>query len=248
MSTWVLLRGLGREQRHWGAFPALLGEAVAARRVVALDLPGNGQLNHLPSLTRVEAMAAWVDMELGRRALAPPYHVLALSLGAMVAVAWAQSQPRALRAAVLINTSMRPFSPGYRRVRPSALGAVLRSLAAAGDPARRERRVLALVSNKPEAIDAAYPQWLACARENPVSTVNVLRQLWAAARFRARPEPPQVPLLVLTSAQDRMVHADCSRVLARQWGCSLAEHASAGHDLPLDDGPWVVRQVAHWLA
>jgi predicted alpha/beta hydrolase family esterase len=57
-----------------------------------------------------------------------------------------------------------------------------------------------------------------------------------------------VSFLVLTSAADRMVDPSCSRALARQWGCALREHASAGHDLPLDDGAWVSEQVAQWLA
>jgi hypothetical protein len=25
------------------------------------------------------------------------------------------------------------------------------------------------------------------------------------------------------------------------------EHPSAGHDLPLDDGPWLVRELGAWL-
>ncbi|MBC8056975.1 MAG: alpha/beta fold hydrolase, partial [Rhizobiales bacterium] len=83
--TWVLLRGLTREQRHWGAFPAAFGERVGAARVIALDLPGNGELHGEASPTRVEAMAAHARADLQRRGIAPPYHLLAMSLGAMVA-------------------------------------------------------------------------------------------------------------------------------------------------------------------
>jgi pimeloyl-ACP methyl ester carboxylesterase len=248
MSTWVLLRGLARERRHWGDFPERFGAVVGAGRVVTLDLPGNGQLNALDSPLRVDDMARWVADELRRRELPPPYHVLAVSLGGMVAVAWARMQPQALRAAVVINTSMRPFSPFYRRLRPSAWWPVVKMLTGAHDAARRERTVLDLISNHRAAADAAWPHWVACARENPISGRNALRQLWAAARFSAPRTPPPVSFLVLTSAADRMVDPSCSRALARQWGCALREHASAGHDLPLDDGAWVSEQVAQWLA
>ena len=39
MSTWVLLRGLAREARHWGEFPACLASRLAGARLVAVDLP-----------------------------------------------------------------------------------------------------------------------------------------------------------------------------------------------------------------
>lgn len=40
--TWVLLRGLVREQRHWEQFPALLATQLPGDRVLCLDLAGNG--------------------------------------------------------------------------------------------------------------------------------------------------------------------------------------------------------------
>ena len=38
-AAWVMLRGLTREARHWGNFPAQLGDPVA-QPVITLDLPG----------------------------------------------------------------------------------------------------------------------------------------------------------------------------------------------------------------
>jgi pimeloyl-ACP methyl ester carboxylesterase len=69
----------------------------------------------------------------------------------------------------------------------------------------------------------------------------------AAARFSA-PEKPEVPLLILAGARDRMVWPGCSRRLARAWNADFALHPAAGHDLPLDDGDWVAKEVRHWLA
>ena len=44
MDTWILLRGLTREASHWGAFAGDFQTALPQAKVVALDLPGNGQL------------------------------------------------------------------------------------------------------------------------------------------------------------------------------------------------------------
>jgi hypothetical protein len=55
-------------------------------------------------------------------------------------------------------------------------------------------------------------------------------------------------MLVLTSASDALVNPICSYNLAAQWQTALAVHPAAGHDLPLDDAPWVARRVRDWLA
>jgi len=42
-----------------------------------------------------------------------------------------------------------------------------------------------------------------------------------------------------------LVSVRCSERLAAQWGVLLQLHPTAGHDLPLDDGSWVVQQICH---
>ena len=248
MSTWVLLRGLTRESRHWGDFPVLLQAQLGSARVVTLDLPGNGQLNLLPSPTNVPEMAAACRSLLRERGLPPPYHLLAMSLGAMVALAWAHAHPGELSGCVLINTSLRTFSPWYQRLRPRNYGAVL-GMVVSHDAAANERSVLEMTTQHP-TVDrpTLLAQWLRWRTENPVSRANALRQLWAAARFSAPSAVPAVPLLVLTSAADGLVDSRCSQRLAQAWGAPLRKHPTAGHDLPLDDGVWVAREVAAWLA
>jgi predicted alpha/beta hydrolase family esterase len=53
---------------------------------------------------------------------------------------------------------------------------------------------------------------------------------------------------VLVSAADGLVDPRCSQRLAQAWGAPMRKHPTAGHDLPLDDGAWVAREVAAWLA
>lgn len=184
-------------------------------------------------------------MQLALRAITPPYHVLAMSLGAMVAVAWCHAHPHEMAANVLINTSMRPFSPFYQRLRPANYGALLKQAFIGATPEMWERHVLRMTSN--QADESVLPRWLALQRENPVSRTNALRQLIAAARFCAPLAKPSAPTLLLASEQDHLVSVECARALARHWQCALQVHTSAGHDLPLDDGPWVAAQVRDWL-
>ena len=245
MSTWILLRGLTRESGHWGAFVEQFQRALPDAQVLALDLPGNGALHRQPSPWRVQDLVEHCRAQLVQRRLQPPYHVLAMSLGAMVAVAWSHAHPQEVAAQVLINTSMRPFNPFYQRLLPANYAALLRLAVLGATPDAWERTVLRITSN--HACDDVLPLWLSLRQEHPVSRANALRQLVAAARFRAPAAKPLVPTLVLTSEQDHLVSCACSKALARHWHCDLRVHPSAGHDLPLDDGPWVAAQVRAWL-
>lgn len=244
-ATWVLLRGLTREAGHWGTFPKLLAQRLRAR-VLTPDLPGNGVLHGQCSPLHVDAMVASVRQQLqAQRAIGEgsPVGVLALSLGAMVALAWARQQPQELAGCVLVNTSLRGISPLHQRLSPRAWPVLLSSLLR-GDDAARETAILRLTSRQ---VAAVPPHWLALCRAHPVSRANALRQLLAAARSRAAAEPPPVPLLLLASQADALVDPACSQALARHWSVPLALHPGAGHDLPLDDGSWVAAQVARWL-
>ena len=95
--------------------------------------------------------------------------------------------------------------------------------------------------------ETVLPLWQTLRMERPVSRPNALRQLLAAARFQGPQRKPVTPTLVLASEQDQLVSAECSKILATQWQSALRLHPSAGHDLPLDDGPWVAAQVRQWL-
>lgn len=247
-STWVLLRGLTRCSAHWGNFPQTLAKALPGARVVLLDLPGNGTLHHQTSPTTITALVDFCRAELRRQGIGGPIHLLAMSMGAMVAAQWAHDAPQELAGAVLINTSFRPFSPFFQRLRPRNYAPLLRVALPGASAGVREQTVLRLTSNRPADHASDVVRWQQIRQQHPVSTPNALRQLLAAACFRASMQPPACPVLLLGSAQDGLVNVQCSRAIARHWGAPLALHPSAGHDLPLDDPEWVVDQVRQWLS
>lgn len=247
MSTWVFLRGLTRESRHWGDFPAIFCSEITDANIVALDLPGNGDLNCMRSPTSVEAMAEYCRQEIAGRNFKPPYRVLAMSLGAMVALSWATSHPEDVCDCVLINTSLRPLSPFYSRLRPQNYLSLLKLALPCYSDDAREATILRMTSNLAGNRAQIVETWSAWRRHHPVSRVNALRQLWAANRYDAPLQRPAPRLLVLASEKDTLVDPCCSQHLARHWQADFAMHPLAGHDISLDDGTWVARQVRDWL-
>lgn len=247
-NRWIFLRGLTREAVHWGSFVPAFLTAMPDAEVLMLDLPGNGRWHARPSPLSVEAMVAECRAELERRGSAGPHHLLAMSLGAMVATEWARTAPAEVQGCVLINTSFGTFSPFYRRLRPRNYVALLREVLMAPTPLAAESAVLRLTSNRAHERAAVVADWVAARAQRPVSSSNALRQLVAAARYRAPRTCPVDRMLLLASTQDGLVSSQCSQAIASAWGCPLALHPWAGHDLPLDDPAWVAGQVADWAA
>jgi pimeloyl-ACP methyl ester carboxylesterase len=159
----------------------------------------------------------------------------------MIAFEWQRRYPEEILGAVLINTSMRPHNPLFQRLRPACY---LPLLGALGSPLSvRERLIYRLTCGGEPAPAGLLAHWCRIQRECPVSRVNFLRQLWAAARYSTRDAGPRRPLLLLSGQGDRLVRPACSLTLARRWQVPLVVHPGAGHDLPLEDPDWVVRQI-----
>lgn len=247
MSTWILLRGLTRETRHWGPFPAMLRDAAKTDSLLQLDLPGNGALANLHAPAQVAQMLGFVRLAVLQSSVPGPYRVLAMSLGGMVATAWAQQYPDEIERLVLINTSMRPFSRATERLRPQAWPGLLSVAANWRNAYEAEAEIHRLTCNEQGSIADDLAAWTAIRDSAPVSRANALRQLWAAARFNAAPAAPRCATLILASAQDKLVNPVCSEKVATAWGAAHVRHPWAGHDLPHDDPAWTSETVGAWL-
>lgn len=148
-TTWILLRGLVREQAHWNGFADRLAGALGAdHRVMCMDLPGNGVRHRDRSPTRIAAMVDAAREDLAGRGVDGPIHLVALSLGGMVAMDWLQRHPRQVAAAALINSSAAPVSPFWHRLKPANYGAILRHGLLGRDRLKRERMILEITTNR----------------------------------------------------------------------------------------------------
>ena len=245
-ADWFFIRGLAREGGHWGDFLERFVAGAPGARAHALDLPGFGTRARETSPASIGGIVDELQREF-TRARSPDRraYLFAISLGGMVAAEWMKRDPEAFAAVTLVNSSYRGWSPLFRRLTPEAamrlVGIVSRRNALA-----RERAVLSMVSNRPELRERTAKQWAAIDRERPARPENFIRQLWAASRFQAPAHAPGTPILVLSSARDRMVHPSCSKEIARRWNLPLRSHPTAGHDLPLDDADWTIEQTLEW--
>jgi pimeloyl-ACP methyl ester carboxylesterase len=245
--NWLFLRGLSREQRHWGDFAATFEREVRGAHVHCLDLPGTGTEHGRASPSRVQDIAEdlrarWITLRDGNEG---PWALLGMSLGGMVAMSWCAAHPEDFERVVLVSTSAGDLSRPWKRF---ALGALRGTLASVlqRDPVRREARVLSMVTRLAPRTGALAEAWASYQRDRPVSRSNVGRQLRAGTRFVA-PRRFATPALVLAGAGDAMTDPSCARILAAHLGARCDVHPEAGHEMALDAPAWLSRRVGAWV-
>jgi len=246
-SSYVLIRGLTRGRGHWGDFPSLLKKILRAEdEIIFVDLPGNGEtyLQRSPWQMRVAAEFCR-DSVLKNKRTHNQVIVVAISMGAMAAVAWMQNFPTEVHQAVLINTSSAAHSFFLHRFQLGSFFGNAKSFFAQD----REKAILEITSNHPERRAQFLPELREYSASHPVSPANALRQIASAAFFGFPRQAPLRPekILILTSTQDRLVKVSCSLAIAKAWHCQISQHPTAGHDLPLDDSQWVADQVQKFI-
>lgn len=243
-TQWIFLRGLSREQSHWGALPQRCSEALGWH-CIHLDMPGFGIENKRTSPLSIAAIRRDLQARNPLKS-GEPFGIVALSLGGMVALDWLTAEPQRIPCAVLINSSTADCPP-YYRLRPSNIWSILQSLGSRSIK-QQERRILSMVSNLDDPAEH-LADWCRIRQLRPVRKHNVIRQLLAAARYRSpqKSEIAQTPLFI-ASRGDRMVSWKCSERLAGKYAAPLILHDSAGHDLALDDPEWLLDQLTQLTA
>ena len=245
---WVLIRGMLSEAFHWLDFLPLLKNRYPNDTIHTADIVGNGETGHLltPSAVRANLSALRVQVPARGKKI-----VVGFSLGGMLALEWAYAYPDEVEAVVVINASVNS-SPFYRRMTPYAVTQIVRS-ALTRDPHQREDTALRMTTQlKDIRRSEVAVAWAKRSAEFPVKPANFFLQIYLAARIPHRTLPPPVPLLVLSSRKDRVVHPDCSKKIVAHWGginsVKLAIHDDAGHDLSLDDPHWMLDEICNFFA
>lgn len=243
----ILLRGLAREAAHWLEFPELLRKATENTcQLHLIDFPGCGKYCKQPALRSIAAMTDHARAEIASISAMTSgenVFIVGISMGGMVALDWAQRFSQEVCGLILINSSSGD-QPVWWRLRPRAWLIML--LAFLLPRRQREALVLRTVSNDSARYPKRLQQWLAIQQQRPVTRRAIFTMLRAAAQFQPQPACA-VNGLVLASSNDRMVSVRASESLAEYFNWPLKHHPHAGHDLPTDDGQWVVNEITQWI-
>ena len=245
----LLLRGLLRETRHWGRFADMLEQAFPERKIIALNIAGNGFRHQEVSPTSISAMVddlklqissfqSSSSMESPTESAAESVDIIAISMGGMIALEWMRQYPQDVHSAILINSSLSNHSPFYKRLKWQQYNNILKFFFIPKE--QRESLIFDMTTRQSPA--GLIDSWIEWSTANPVSTANTLRQLYAASRFRFESSPPKTTLLI-GSQNDALVDISCSKTLAKHWGIPIMVHPKAGHDLPSDDPSWLLDKV-----
>ncbi len=248
-TSWLLLRGLAREQRHWEDFPAILERTLPGTRVHRLDLPGAGTECARPSPLSVPAMAddvrrRWLELRERAEGADGPWGLLGISLGGMVSIAWCAAHPEDFARLVVVNSSLSDLSPAWHRMSLGSAANVARLLST-NDGVARERVVIAMTTRQCADVETRAARWARYQQDRPMKRVNVLRQITAAARYRA-PRAVTTPMLVLIGARDGLCNPACPRAIADHYAAPYRVHPTGGHDLSTDAPEWMAAQVRDW--
>lgn len=243
----LLLRGLAREERHWGAFPHMMAEQIPEIRPHFLELPGVGKKASQEAFTSIEDYTnqlrdEWLDL---RKDVEGSWGIMAISMGGMIGMDWCHRFPHDMNQLILVNSSAGNLSPPHHRFSPTASGMVLK-LFFREDYKEREEAILSLTTNMLEITPQVIDEYASYSQTSPIKRASFLKQMFAASRFKV-PKSLNVDMLILAAKKDKLASYKCSQAIARHFEKKLYLHEKAGHDLPLDDPQWIIDHVKKFL-
>jgi alpha-beta hydrolase superfamily lysophospholipase len=246
-----LLRGLIRESEHWGDFLETLQAKAPHANLFTLDIPGCGIYNHKPSPPSIPKIVDHLRQDYQNILKNTDYkdlpnHIAAISLGGMLTVEWVTKNPHDFKKAIVINSSLKGFSPLFKRMLPKNVPKLF-DIASTKNIEEKEEKILRLVSNNKSTFDKTLALWIKIQKKKPVSTYNAARQIWAAISYDPPMSKPKTPILILNSAKDRLVDPDCSVAIADKWNLPIHTHPEAGHDLSGDAPEWLADEISKFI-
>ncbi|MFT6028918.1 MAG: pimeloyl-ACP methyl ester carboxylesterase [Oleiphilaceae bacterium] len=252
MITILLIRGLSRQQEHWGEFPTILRRAFKEKNIAVNlafeDLPGFGIRYQQKSPSSIEKIAALLVPTLDRlhKESKQKIHLLGISMGGMVALELARRCPEFCESLVMINSSVKPVAHMFQRLQPQAYSIFIKAFL---HPSMREsERQILQISTEKYAQDARLLNYWLYLRENyPPSRKAALQQIVAASRYLAPIKKPLASVCLIASKRDRIASHHCTQNLAEYWGIDYHLHPEAGHDIALDEPEWLADNLVNFV-
>lgn len=236
-NNWIFLRGLTRGNIHWGNFPEVFKRLNPEAEIEFLEMPGNGLLNKESSPINPKEVIEFLKAKSKFCQKNLPFNICGISLGGMIALKWAELYPEDIASVTIINSSLKQYSPFYRRLITNNYGKIVGTLFKS-DREEQEKIILSITSNKFHENQKYLKAFAELSRDHQVSRANFIRQLILASNIQIQ-NPLNVPLIVISSKHDRLVHSSCSDNIAKALRGNLYIHPTAGHDLPLDEPEWL---------
>lgn len=240
--NWILIRGLLRSQFHWKNFSEILKTELGLDSVQAVELPGNGLLSHKETPVYIDEVIQNLRSQVKIKT-SEPFGIIGISLGGMLATAWAQSYQNEVSHLVLINSSSK-LNPFFDRLLPKNYLAILKNIFFMNSE-KTEKFILAVTSNDKDKWQAHLQENIEFLKLHPIRVSNFIRQLRLAGQVDFT-LIPKAKKLILTSKADKLVNLNCSKKIAKLWNCKIYYHEIAGHDLPLDDPFWVIEKIKNF--
>ncbi|MFZ3230594.1 MAG: alpha/beta hydrolase [Pseudobdellovibrio sp.] len=248
-TRWIVLRGLGRGCGHWGFFQDKLRQAFPDELFYFLDLPGNGFLNKQISPLSISDYVPFLKQQLAATTFFDsdgPVFGIGLSLGGMVLTEFASKEANLFTQIFLINTSASNFSAPYQRISFLVLmNSVKQILTSKIEDF--EMNSLLVTTNLSELVIRSkflkdYNSNVDFTKNNPITKINIVRQLIAAALYKfPKKKPTHVQLI--NGANDQFVNPKCSIDIKKKWNCDLVTHPTAGHDIAFEDSSWLIEII-----
>ncbi|MBC76730.1 MAG: hypothetical protein CME64_12015 [Halobacteriovoraceae bacterium] len=242
----VLLRGLVREQRHWGEFKDLVAKTFPQAKVLLLDIPGTGTRCDELSPSNFDQMISQIREEYLSKKAPGSTTIIAQSLGGMLAKRWSELHPQEFDRMILINSSFKGINPIHKRLRPKAWLDFL-NIFINQKLEQREKLILKLVSNDIEKQNENLKSWCEIQTSAPVKKVSFINQILAAVTFNPSKIAPDTQLMLIASKGDRLCSYECSMELSKRWGVPVELHPDAGHDLPIDAPNWLIERIESFI-
>ncbi|MCO5114479.1 MAG: alpha/beta hydrolase [Bdellovibrionaceae bacterium] len=245
-TSFLFLRGLGRNQYHWGDQSAF--RMAFGNQVYFLDQPGFGENINVRSPASVPAITdrlneQWESLNVDKDSKKV---LVGLSLGGMVSMDWVSRYPETWDYLILINSSVKDLSPFWQRLKMQNYISLIK-ISMMSDPLEREEAVFDLTCNMSDK-ESTLNWWDEIYQKYPPDIVDITNQLYAASKFKSpKSLPERLKTLVLTSKADRLVSYKCSVAISKKYNTDIRFHNQAGHDLVLDDLFWCVAQIKEWL-
>lgn len=241
---YLFLRGLARNQFHWG--DPTLYKSFLGPHVYFIDLPGFGINNHLKPPHSIHKTTDFVKKEwtsyVQNQNIGSYKKVLvSLSLGGMVGMDWCSRYPQDWDQLILINSSAGDLNKFWHRLKPQNYLKLFYSIVTPCLKAR-ESCIFDMTCNDQGQKGQRVKEWVQVAKQRPIKYSNLFLQLWAALRFRS-PDQIQTSGVVLSSLKDKLVSYKCSENISKKYNFKLIHNKTAGHDLSVDHLEWMFEKI-----